>query len=76
MMADQRSLSDWMSDEEYRLRQALEPVSLVVEANLTYPAAGIRPGSSPRGPAPFCVNNRANDPNDCSGSANSPLSTR
>lgn len=32
-MADQRSLSEWMSDEEHRLRQALKPVSLVVETN-------------------------------------------
>lgn len=35
MVADERSLTDWMSDEEYRLRQALEPVSLVVETNIT-----------------------------------------
>lgn len=39
-MPDQRSLSEWMSDEEYRLRKALEPVSLVVETNFS--AAEIR----------------------------------
>lgn len=36
----ERSLSDWMSDEEYRLRQSLEQVSLVVETNFS--AAEIR----------------------------------
>lgn len=32
-MVGEQSLSDWMSDEEYRLRQSLEQVSLVVETN-------------------------------------------
>lgn len=35
MVAGQRSLSEWMSDEEHRLRQALSPVSLVVETNFS-----------------------------------------
>ena len=34
-MLGERSLSDWMSDEEYRLRQSLEQVSLVVETNFS-----------------------------------------
>ena len=34
-MLSERSLSDWMSDEEYRLRTALERVSLVVETDFS-----------------------------------------
>ncbi|MGE2718451.1 hypothetical protein [Mycolicibacterium celeriflavum] len=32
---DGRSLLDWLSDEDYRLRAALEPVNLVAELNLS-----------------------------------------
>ncbi|OHU97395.1 hypothetical protein [Mycobacterium talmoniae] len=35
MTVDGRTRSEWMSDEEHRLRQALEPVSLVVETNFS-----------------------------------------
>lgn len=35
MTTGKRSLQDWLSDEEYRLRAALEPVNLAVELNLT-----------------------------------------
>lgn len=34
-MFGERSLSEWMSDEEHRLRQSLEQVSLVVETNFS-----------------------------------------
>ena len=44
MAGDDQSLLDWVSDEDYRFRSALEPINLVVELNFT--ADGIRTAQS------------------------------